>query len=415
VSERGTAAMKTLSQIEYYKLHHGKRVEGWTKLSHPDMYVQPSEYVAMEPIHRFTDEREYEVFMIGGLICEHNHRKTIKMRDFDGKWLCHISPVNAFNPYADPDAFFITVHVEQKAGKNISNLMDPPRPGTDVTVTLRPGGEQSLEKWKGRVIPAASASTLANTTIYALRPQGGGGFIIGNVPIEATFAFGLYDGTMKIPLKRVHWLMYGEPNHGIPSDTWLKRVILARGHAPEKLLPARPLYKETDYTQNIIANTIDKLDLNEGQRQAVRQSTRPEGGMNIIHGPPGTGKTLVSAAVVVCARRIERTVLALAGSNVAADILAERIVKLFGEFKIPIEGVYRVERQSTEVYMGAESLTTEQAPIITEDYEVAHLSASIRRNLEMYAARGHKDFSLAKKILGELQDLPTATSDLSHQ
>jgi hypothetical protein len=104
--------------------------------------------------------------------------------------------------------------------------------------------------------------------------------------------------------------------------------------------------------------------------------------MTLIKGPPGMGKTETASAMAVCVRRLSFNILAQVGSNAAADVLASKIMEPFIVFELRLEGVYRVECQLTEIYMGASGFT--------DGKQFSHLTASIRRNLEMLVAQGPK-------------------------
>ena len=64
--------------------------------------------------------------------------------------------------------------------------------------------------------------------------------------------------------------------------------------------------------------------LNESQRAAIDLVLRAED-LAIVHGPPGTGKTTTLVAAVQAVLHSEQQVLVCAPSNVAVDLLAERL------------------------------------------------------------------------------------------
>ena len=88
----------------------------------------------MDPLYRFADEWEYEVFVVDGLIRDHSHQEGTRKREFNRKWVCYITAVSSFDRSADPNSIFVSAHVEQKFIGDRVGLVEPPRPGTDVTI-----------------------------------------------------------------------------------------------------------------------------------------------------------------------------------------------------------------------------------------------------------------------------------------
>jgi AAA domain len=418
VPAQGPVIQKSVNPLthSYLGLHHWVRNKGWAESDMPGAFIVPHYVEPMGARNSFADEREYEIFTKGGLLREYDYQESVKRNDLNGLWLCNITPVSSIDPRADHDAFFIHAHVEPGSASTgpLTKVVEPPRPGTDVTVRIEFEGAAKEEIWKGRVVPAYSGSAVIDTTVYALRPPGGSGIILGDRPMKANFSFGLFAGPLVAQLKRVNWLMYGEPSRNIPKDSWLKRIVMGRGGKPGDFLPAHPLYVADAKTREAINDIARRADLNPSQIRALERSLQPEGGMSLVQGPPGTGKTKTIVAMVACTRTMDIPTLALAGSNAAADVLAQWIEMSLVEFNLPIEGVYRVERQSTEVYMGVKGLTavnpeagTSEAEIIDEHL---NLSGSIRRNMEVFVDTSSNKLSLTKRILKGLEDYSSGNS-----
>ncbi len=78
--------------------------------------------------------------------------------------------------------------------------------------------------------------------------------------------------------------------------------------------------------QHEIAGMLAGFALNESQAQAVRLACSAD--LALVHGPPGTGKTTTISAAIQIAWRRGESVLALAPSNRAVDVLSERLAAL---------------------------------------------------------------------------------------
>lgn len=76
-----------------------------------------------------------------------------------------------------------------------------------------------------------------------------------------------------------------------------------------------------------------KIELNEVQSRALYSICTTSHGNSpyILHGPPGTGKTLLISKTVCCLLQMDPNVRVLltASSNMAADMIAEKIMDEF--------------------------------------------------------------------------------------
>jgi hypothetical protein len=103
-------------------------------------------------------------------------------------------------------------------------------------------------------MPTVLDLTITNTTIYALRPIGGNGLVFDDGPIEALFAFFCFSGPLIAQLQKVRWLMYSKPNHNIPWDLWLKRIVIIKGRR-------KPCHRYSKRDESVLQDTMNRKKL----------------------------------------------------------------------------------------------------------------------------------------------------------
>lgn|SRR5579862_3653054 len=160
--------VKTLESLDDLTEYHGTRRRG--------KIVRGKAIVPMKPNIRFWEKREYETFIRGGLIREWHYQVDNTTRAYNRDWPCRIIPVTSIDEYGNQDAYFVTPDLESFILEN-GAVLDPPAEGTPVVVRIMLDPRCEPEVWNGRVVE----SGLHKTVVYALRPAGGGGFIIGDI------------------------------------------------------------------------------------------------------------------------------------------------------------------------------------------------------------------------------------------
>lgn len=104
----------------------------------------------------------------------------------------------------------------------------------------------------------------------------------------------------------------------------LHKVINAQNDRLSELRAV--LYGSRKASFKEIDNTISIPSLNETQNLALRNVVAAND-VAIIHGPPGTGKTTTLTQAIIYTLREEKQVLACSPSNVAVDLLTEKLVR----------------------------------------------------------------------------------------
>jgi len=388
--------VKDVESLDDLRVYHGQRKDG-------DL-VQEGLIVPMKPSTTFGDEREFETFIKGGLLREWHYQVDHTTRAYNRDWTCMLIPVISLNPSGNPDAYFVTVNVESFVLEN-GAVLDPPVEGSPVDMKIELNQSGRPEVWKGRVIE----SNTNNTVAYLLRPANGPGFVISS-SYNASFHFGFPGGPLNSMLKSASWLMYGEVNRGITANSWLKTIVMDANATNPRGRPLRGVQTRTKPMAVIHEEEVMRSKLNERQAQAVKASLSDEGGVTLVSGPPGTGKTKVIVSTIACAARMGLRILVCAGSNIAVDIIADRVHSDFTSSKLSVNAVYRVMRKSSELFPGEGELLDEPGAaavaLIQEADDVSSINATLYRDLEITLKKIELEraptMSLSKRILASL-------------
>ena len=120
-------------------------------------------------------------------------------------------------------------------------------------------------------------------------------------------------------------LMFDERTY-IEMDKAVQRLETARGDHTAELRDVIMGVREPEY-RSVAAEAVAHLtQLNDSQRQAVREILGASH-LSLIHGPPGTGKTTTLVAAVGELVKTENAILFCAPSNSAADLVTLRMAE----------------------------------------------------------------------------------------
>jgi superfamily I DNA and/or RNA helicase len=212
-------------------------------------------------------------------------------------------------------------------------------------------------------------------------------------------------------LRSASWLLYGEVNRGITSNSWLQVLVMGADATNPLTRPPQGIQSRTEPASVIVEEEILNSRLNAKQALALKTSLLDKGGMTLVSGPPGTGKTKVITSVILCTARMGLKVLVCAGSNTAIDIIANRVHTAFSAAGLSDSEVYRVKGKVSELFPGErpdnqeKSGTTAVAPISEAD-DVSRINTALYRDLKATLKRIEMEntptFSLSKRILTTL-------------
>ncbi|PPK88910.1 AAA domain-containing protein [Neolewinella xylanilytica] len=118
-------------------------------------------------------------------------------------------------------------------------------------------------------------------------------------------------------------LMFDERTY-VEMDKAMERIASARGDRTAELRDVIMGERPTEYLPVPHSAVADLYELNDSQREAVREVLAARH-LSLIHGPPGTGKTTTLVAAVSKLVETESTVLFCAPSNSAADLVTLRM------------------------------------------------------------------------------------------
>ena len=106
----------------------------------------------------------------------------------------------------------------------------------------------------------------------------------------------------------------------------LQQVIKAKGNRLSELREILLGYRKAEFKPYEDA-FVQIPHLNDSQNQAVQAVLSAEDAM-VIHGPPGTGKTTTLIEAIRLTLKTEKQVLVVAPSNLAVDLLVERLADI---------------------------------------------------------------------------------------
>lgn len=138
------------------------------------------------------------------------------------------------------------------------------------------------------------------------------------------------------------------------------------------------LYGEKPARFGKIDNNLQLPGLNESQNEAVRLIAAAED-VALVHGPPGTGKTTTFIQAIRHVLQEEKQVLVCSPSNVAVDLLTERLVR---------QGV-------SVLRLGNPARVSEE--VMNNTLDVRMMNHDGYKELKEYRRRAEEFFALAKK------------------
>lgn len=138
------------------------------------------------------------------------------------------------------------------------------------------------------------------------------------------------------------------------------------------------MYGETNSKFNIQNSTLIMPGLNQFQNDAVRLIDSAED-VALVHGPPGTGKTTTFIQAIRHTLQTEKQVLVCSPSNIAVDLLTEKLVR---------EGV-------TVLRLGNPARVSEE--VMNNTLDVKMMNHPSFKELKEYRKKAEEYFSLAKK------------------
>ncbi|KAI9700859.1 MAG: hypothetical protein M1836_002229 [Candelina mexicana] len=299
----------------------------------------------------FSSEREYEVFIKGGLFTSIILGEDLVRTTCSGNHPCRLLPANILYSGAKSDEFLIGVKValtdsERQAGNKYPDVATP----TTITFYTTDAG---LEVWYGKTITPIQQITDMGypILILAVRPIKVTGMIANYTQYRAHFAFDQQRPSYAKSASAISWLMSGEPTRGISKESRLKYQILGRNN---RAYAQKPLYTDhlPDHWQRIVVAWSQTWNLNPEQEIGFVNILSSKGGLNVMIGPSGTGKTYTIVAVVAFCLEHDIPLFVAAGSNCACIAIVEEILKhIFPRLDQP-KGVYRLLSPSKDVYIG---------------------------------------------------------------
>lgn len=138
------------------------------------------------------------------------------------------------------------------------------------------------------------------------------------------------------------------------------------------------IYGEKKAVFNKIDANLEMSGLNRSQNEAVRLIDAAED-VALVHGPPGTGKTTTFIQAIRHTLLHEKQVLVCSPSNVAVDLLTERLVR---------QGI-------TVLRLGNPARVSEE--VISNTLDVRMINHASYKELKEYRRKAEEYFSLAKK------------------
>lgn len=138
------------------------------------------------------------------------------------------------------------------------------------------------------------------------------------------------------------------------------------------------IYGEKKAKFEKIDSSLTMPGLNESQNEAVRLIAAATD-VALVHGPPGTGKTTTFIQAIRHTLQHEKQVLICSPSNVAVDLLTERLVR---------QGV-------TVLRLGNPARVSEE--VISNTLDVRMMNHTSYKELKEYRRKAEEYFSLAKK------------------
>lgn len=104
----------------------------------------------------------------------------------------------------------------------------------------------------------------------------------------------------------------------------------------------------------LLPDIVAKTKLNEAQSRAFYSICTTSHGNSpyVLHGPPGTGKTLLIAKAVHCLLEMDPKVRVLltAPSNMAADVIAEKLMEEFDKTVMNKDNVLRLKSTGNDFW-----------------------------------------------------------------
>jgi superfamily I DNA and/or RNA helicase len=120
-------------------------------------------------------------------------------------------------------------------------------------------------------------------------------------------------------------LFFDETTYTLMEET-LQQVIKAKGNRLAELREILLGYRKATF-KPFEEQFLALPNLNDSQNQAVQAVLATEDAL-IIHGPPGTGKTTTLVEAIRVTLKQEKQVLVVAPSNLAVDLLVERLAEV---------------------------------------------------------------------------------------
>jgi len=111
----------------------------------------------------------------------------------------------------------------------------------------------------------------------------------------------------------------------LPHPSLLRAVLAPFGRKDDSLSAIVGESRFPSISRRNLEDRVERLQLNRSQKIAAKRAITSR--LTLIQGPPGTGKTHVSCTIMREWSRMGFKVLAVAGTNVAADNLVEGLVK----------------------------------------------------------------------------------------
>ena len=189
-------------------------------------------------------------------------------------------------------------------------------------------------------------------------------------------------------------LMFDERTY-VEMDKAMERILGARGNRTAELRDVIMGVRPAEFVPVADAEVSDLVDLNESQRDAVREILSARH-LSLIHGPPGTGKTTTLVAAVSKLVQTESTVLFCAPSNSAADLVTLRLAAR-GIRAVRTGNISRVE---DDVMQHTLEVRTAEHPDTKQVKKLRHEAAELRRKAKRM--RGGRDKGMAFAEAGRL-------------